>query len=111
MENFIKIINKNIAISIILIFVSACNFYRPMFVPSEVPDGPPEFKAGWYDGCRTGFGSQKSANASIYKATFGSGIYQHDPIYQKAWSSAFYTCYIIGGRATANHVFASTPAD
>jgi hypothetical protein len=89
-----------------------CNaFHNPMFMAMEVPDGPPEFKAGWHDGCQSGLGTKKSSNSSVYYANFGSGIYQHDPVYQRAWSSAFYTCYVIGGRATANNIFALSPAD
>lgn len=82
-----------------------------MFMPVEVPDGPPEFKAGWYDGCRTGLATKKNPNSSIYEASFGSGIYQHDKVYQGAWSSAFYTCYVTGNRATSSNIFSNSPAD
>jgi hypothetical protein len=103
---------RRIFYTLLIIITSGCNaFYHPMFMPTDVPDGPPEFQAGWYDGCRSGLGTKKSTNSSVYGANFGSGIYQHDEVYQTAWSSAFYTCYVIGGRATANNIFARTPAD
>jgi hypothetical protein len=86
-------------------------FYNPMFMATEVPDGPPEFQAGWRDGCHTGLSSKKNANSSVYKPSFGSGIYQHDKVYQRAWSSAFYTCYVIGTRSTASNIFSSSPGD
>jgi hypothetical protein len=103
---------KGVIYSILLITITNCSaFYHPMFMPVEPPDGPPEFQAGWRDGCRTGLATKKSSNSSVYRATFGSGVYQHDKVYQDAWGSAFYTCYVLSGRATANHIFARSPAD
>ncbi len=96
---------------LLAILTSCSGFYSPIGMPMEVPDGPPEFKAGWYDGCRTGLGTKKYAGASVYDTTFGSGIYQHDPVYIKAWGSAFYTCYVLGNRASAINIFSRSPAD
>lgn len=98
---------KKILLTIVMIFtLTGCNaFYNPMFMPMEVPDGPPEFKAGWYDGCRSGLGTKKGTNSNVYDSTFGSGIYQHDSVYQMAWGRAFYTCYVVGGRAVDNNIF------
>lgn len=96
---------------ILTISITGCSaFYNPAFMPMEVPDGPPEFKAGWYDGCRTGLATKKNSAASVYKVTFGSGAYQHDTVYQDAWGSAFYTCYVLGGRGVANNMFTDHPA-
>jgi hypothetical protein len=93
----------------LFLMISGCNFYTPMGMPMEIPDGPPEFKAGWRDGCITGIATGKYSNSSVYSPTFGSGIYQHDKIYQRGWSSAFYTCYVIGNRATHLHMFKHKP--
>ncbi len=95
----------------LLLFTANCNFYTPLGMPMDVPDGPPEFQAGWRDGCRTGLATGKYSNSAVYSPTFGSGIYQHDKVYQKAWSSAFYTCYVLGGRAADVHIFKSKPFD
>jgi len=103
---------RNFLYTLLVILLSGCSaFYTPMFVPVDVPDGPPEFQAGWYDGCRTGLGTKKSTASSVYDASFGSGIYQHDPIYERAWGRAFYTCYIVGGRAVEQNIFKNSPAD
>ena len=67
--------------------------------------------AGGIANGETGLATGKYSNAAVYSPTFGSGIYQHDKIYQKAWGSAFYTCYVLGNRATADHIFKSKPFD
>ena len=71
-------------------------FYQPIGMNMKVPDGPPEFKAGWHDGCQTALGMRYFSNSYVYQdqrtANFGNGVYQHDPIYNSAWSNAFFAC-------------------
>lgn len=73
-------------------------FYQPITLDLTVPDGPPEFKAGWYAGCNSALGNKYFANTFVYGGKsgidYGSGIYQHDPVYQAAWGRAFFTCNI-----------------
>lgn len=102
---------KRLTCIISLIVISGCSFYTPVFMPTDVPDGPPEFQAGWHDGCQSGLATGKISNAMAFRPNFGSGIYQHDPNYQSAWSSAFYTCYVTGTRAIQSGVFGLSPAD
>ena len=101
-----------ILLTLLIIVVSGCNaFYHPMFLSLEIPDGPPEFKAGWHDGCITALSSGKSANGGAYLPSAGSGVYQHDQVYQDAWSAAFLICVITADRGTSDNIFAKTPAD
>jgi len=91
---------KNLFILLIVICTASCNapdnmgFYQPVTLRMTVPDGPPEFKAGWYAGCKTALGMGKGfANSWVYGgADFGTGVYQHDPVYQSAWSTAYFNC-------------------
>jgi hypothetical protein len=96
-----------------LMLISSCTwFYQPAGLNLDVPDGPPEYKAGWYDGCRSGLSEKKHfANAFVYDRTFGSGIYQHDPVYQSAWSYGFLSCNTGAGLFVNRNWFAGAPAE
>ncbi len=91
---------KNALIFSAIFFSAACvlpdnlGFYQPITLRMTVPDGPPEFKAGWYAGCKSALGAGKQfANSWVYGGPdFGSGVYQHDPLYQSAWSTAYFNC-------------------
>ncbi len=98
-------IKKNIAILIGLLFMFACRlpestgFYNPVTLDLKVPDGPAEYKAGWYAGCKSFLANRglgQFNNAFVYGeghgATFGSGVYQHDPVYQQGWGQAWFAC-------------------
>ena len=76
-----------------------------------VPDGPPEFKAAWYAGCKSGLGASKSfANAFVYdNLDFGSGVYQHDPVYQSVWGAAYFNCVTHMNQFTYYHSFDRGP--
>jgi hypothetical protein len=76
-------------------------FYQPITLSTAVPDGPPEYKAGWYAGCKSGLAARHSssfANAWVYQEgkgpEFGSGVYQHDPAYQTGWGQGWFSCAI-----------------
>ena len=90
--------------TMILFFIlSSCRptdnmgFYQPMTLDLKVPDGPPEFKAGWHAGCKSAIGaSYDFKNSIVYQGEFvgnyGSGVYQHDPYFQDGWRLAFFSC-------------------
>jgi len=88
----------------IMLFLSSCRmpesfgFYQPITMNLAVPDGPPEYKAGWYSGCRTALANKAFANAFVYQdgkgPDFGNGIDQHDPGYQTGWSQGWFACVL-----------------
>ena len=103
----IKIINF-IVVSIATLFLVSCEsmpdnfgFYQPITLRMTVPDGPPEYKAGWHDGCRSGLSIQRFANSAVYQdgkgVYFGNGVYQHDGIFQMGWSHGWFSCVIHTG--------------
>lgn len=71
-------------------------FYQPITLSLTVPDGPPEYKAGWHAGCKTGLANRAFANAFVYQGSkgpgFGNGVYQHDPAFQTGWGQAYIAC-------------------
>jgi len=70
----------------------------PFTVDNQVPDGPPEFRAGWHDGCQTALSTGSFYNARAeFSPNLGSGIYQHDSIYQMSYNWGFNICMIQGG--------------
>ena len=93
-------------------FIASCSgFHETVFFEKDVPDGPLEFQAGWYDGCRTGLASKNHSNATVYNNSFGSGIYQHDPVYQGAWGDGYWSCVTYGfGIFQGRGIFDNYPA-
>jgi hypothetical protein len=76
----------------IILIASCSSFYQPATLDLDIPDGPVEYKAGWRAGCRTALAMKVFANAVVYQPDFGTGIYQHDKVFQGAWSNGFYAC-------------------
>lgn len=94
---------KNFSAAVFLtLFVTSCvasdhsGFYNPITLSTVVPDGPPEYKAGWYAGCKTGSSMKSFANNWVMQKPngpdFGSGVYAHDPIYQTGWGQGYNVC-------------------
>ena len=111
---------KKLTILVSFLVIASCRlptnfgFYQPITLDLTVPDGPPEYKAGWHNGCRTGLGSIKYfANSQVYSdpdgTDFGSGIYQHDKVYQTAWGHGFFACNIHTGSFVAYHSMQKMP--
>ncbi len=101
----IKIMLKKFALLLCFAFtISACifpdhsGFYNPATLRMSVPDGPPEYKAGWHDGCQTGASLKTFANNAVFRKdggpNFGSGVYAHDPAYQTGWGQGWFACAI-----------------
>jgi hypothetical protein len=91
---------KSFLFSIIIFsFISSCaGFYKPITLDMKIPDGPENYQAGWYAGCRSAIGSMPSfTNSMVYDVTFANGQYQDDPVFQEGWNSAFYSCAIHTG--------------
>ena len=114
--------NISILILTFLAFaLSACvmpnhsGFYNPVSLSMEVPDGPPEYKAGWHAGCKTGSALKSFANNAVFQKNggpdFGSGVYAHDPVYQTGWGQGWFACSIYIGNFVANHSMRFSPLD
>lgn len=82
-------------------------FYQPITMSLAVPDGPPEYKAGWHAGCKTALANKAFANAFVYQEgkgpEFESGVYHHDPMFQTGWGQGWFACVLhIGGFVDMN---------
>lgn len=101
LKNMQKIFHK-ITLLILFFLLISCRvpdnfgFYQPITMDLRVPDGPPEFKAGWHAGCKSALANRSFANSFVYQddtgANYGSGVYQHDSIFQAGWRTAFNSC-------------------
>ena len=101
---------KNFYIIIIALFISACAFKKPLFFDAKVPEGPPAFKAGWYDGCHSAFAAKGSmGNVGQTHTDRISGIRITDPKYQAGWSYAYFTCATATGVTRHLHPLAKHP--
>lgn len=92
---------KFLLIATLLFITTSCHvpdnfgFYQPITIDLAAPDGTPEFKAGWRDGCKSGLGVGTFANAAVYRTKQGpsfSTVYLHDGQYQNGWGSAYWAC-------------------
>ncbi len=91
-------------------------FFQPITLSLAVPDGPPEYKAGWYSGCKSGLGARANgafANAGSYQdgkgPEFVSGIYMHDPAYQTGWGQGWFSCSVHAGSFVMSNSMAIAP--
>ncbi len=94
-----------ICLTAALLILSSCRmptnfgFYQPITMDMNVPDGPPEFKAGWRDGCRSGLANGNFLNSDVYLTEEGasfSPVYTHDGQYRSAWGNAYWVCITYG---------------
>ena len=89
---------RKIQLVIIFFLLGACHFsMMPSTLELEIPDGPPEFRAGWHNGCHSALSMGSFNNARFHDLTVGSGIYQHDEVYQTAWSNGWFSCIVSAG--------------
>lgn len=84
---------------ILCLFLFSCRsngMYQPYTTDLALPDGPPEYKAGWRAGCRTGFsagGRGMFAGSFVYPIDFGDGTYHHEPLFAAGWLDATFVCF------------------
>lgn len=79
-----------------LFFIASCRnngFYQPYTMDMTLPDGPPEYKAGWRAGCRTGLSVKFFTNSYVYKMDFGDGTYHHEGLFNAGYVDAIFACY------------------
>lgn len=94
--------NKIFQFIVIILLLNSCRgvdnfgFYQPVTMDLKVPDGPPEFKAGWHAGCRSALANRGFQNSFVFQEEngpdYGSGVYQHDPYFHNGWRTAFFSC-------------------
>ncbi len=116
---FSKITKNIMVIFLAFLMLYSCRFpdnfgfFQPITMDLKVPDGPPEFKAGWHNGCKSALGMRVFANSYVYQnkrsAEFGSGVYQHDQTYNSAWSNAFFVCATYAGTFVSNNSLKFAP--
>jgi hypothetical protein len=89
----------SIIISVFALILCSCNAAtKPYTLRDTVPDGPPEYQAGWHDGCQTALSTGAFYNArSKFTPNLGSGIYQHDSAYNTGYTWGFNVCMIQNG--------------
>lgn len=89
-----------IFILFVLLSCRSNGFYQPYTTSLEIPDGPPEYKAGWRAGCRTALsthGRGMFANSVVYpNVDFGNGAYHHEGLFVSGWLDAAFTCFESG---------------
>ena len=75
---------------LLLLLATGC---RPVALWFSAPDGPPEFRLGWEDGCDTGLSAQDSGY--LYRALYGykRRIEMEDnDLYKNGWNEGFSYC-------------------
>ncbi len=93
---------KTTSILLIILSLTCCRmpenagFYQPITMSLAVPDGPPEYQAGWHAGCKSALAQKAFSNSAVYRTSkgpdLGNGIYQHDPVFQTGWGQGWFAC-------------------
>ncbi len=120
MKNFLpKYFIKLVIILSVILGIASCRmpdsfgFYQPITMSLASPDGPAEYKAGWHEGCVSALSLKTFSNAFVYGKgkgpDMGSGVYQHDPIYQTGWGQAWFACSLHASTFTNSSSMAHGP--
>ncbi|MFT6106348.1 MAG: hypothetical protein ACJA0S_000391 [Rickettsiales bacterium] len=96
----------------LLFFLCGCKgWFEPLTARLDVPEGPPEYQAGWHNGCSTALSSGAFASGRFHEFTLGSGIYQHLPAYQSAWTAGWYSCVTQAGNYMSSPGMGTAPLE
>ncbi len=112
-----------ICLTAALLILSSCRmptnfgFYQPITMDMNVPDGPPEFKEGWRDGCRSGLANGNFLNSDVYLTKEGasfSSIYSDsnhsdNAKYRSAWGNAYWVCMTYGSTFVSSNSMQFSP--
>lgn len=77
---------------LVLLGLLAMTSCRPLSLYGVGPEGPPEYKLGWEDGCDSGLSAQGGA---LYRGTFGfkkRPEMNDNDLYKTAWNEGFTYC-------------------
>jgi hypothetical protein len=72
-----------------LLAVSAC---RPTSLYFTRPQGPPEYKLGWEDGCDTGVAASSSGIGKFAYGFKKRPEFGDNEVYKSAWNEGFTFC-------------------
>lgn len=95
--------------SILIIFLLSGCYTRAATLYLDVPDGPPEYKAGWHDGCQSALSAGGFWNGKFYNFSMGNGAYQHDQVYITAWGNGWFSCVTSSGAFTGFPTYNTAP--
>lgn len=72
-------------------------FFRETFKPTpfrmgKAPDGPPDYKSGWNDGCETGLATMTSNYYKTFYKFKQDPKMIHNKMYYQAWKDSYTYC-------------------
>jgi len=83
-------VHKRFLVIFTLLMLSSC---RPVVLWYSEPEGPPDYKLGWQDGCDSGLSAEDSGY--IYRAVYGfkkrPEMAENDQ-YKVGWTDGFTYC-------------------
>lgn len=94
---------KHIFLCFVMLLQSSCNamsfmdyISKPMQLDLTPPPGPPEYQAGYIDGCKTGAQENNhNAPAQLRFSIIKNPVFNHESyIYRSVWRSAYIYCYL-----------------
>ena len=98
--NMIKALNKNCHIVLIfsVLLLTGCHNFmtdpKPFLLDTELDTGPPEYRAGYKDGCHSAMAAYgTSYMKSVYKIN-KEAQYATNRMYNQAWKDAWGFCYM-----------------
>ncbi len=95
---FVRVL-QCVCVLVLVLQLSACatNVAQRMKTPipwglEDIPDGPPEFRKGWEDGCHTGIGAYGNAWYRMFYTYKQDANMVGNPTYYRAWKDAYTYC-------------------
>lgn len=84
---------KKLLIGALLLVTSACAFGGTTPILMDVdPPGTPEYKAGWHDGCQSGFATYGSLMYKLQYSFYQNYSMLNNPQYVAGWHEGFDYC-------------------
>lgn len=95
LKNYFRLI----ALAFGLATLSACSHNpitnpKPAFLDTEIDYGPPEYRAGYHDGCQTAMSVYgNTMMKTMYKLSYHSE-YANNKMYNQIWKDSWNYCYM-----------------
>ena len=84
-----RFVRHSLLIAACLIALGGC---RPLSLYGIEPEGPPEYKLGWEDGCDSGISAEKGAIFSFTVGFRKRPEMANSQLYASGWSDGFTFC-------------------
>jgi len=99
---------KTLALLILALAVSGCDLATfgsvPAYLDLTPPDGPPEYRQGWADGCATARDALVDHFNKAFTTIRQDPDLMKNPVYAQVWHDAFNYCWYMQDTIQSNKI-------